>query len=66
MWSKQQDNLLATAATNGAVVVWDIRSAQTGPACGGGAIGQEQSKSTKPLIVYSEHKRAANKVRRTV
>ena len=58
-----QDHLLATAATNGAVVIWDILRAQaTTTSDGIHSGGGEQQRSIKPHHVYSDHRRTAYKV----
>ena len=46
VWSPLEDQMIATAATNGHVVVWNLQKA--------GRTKQEQ--------VYSDHKRTVNKV----
>jgi hypothetical protein len=48
VWSPLEDQMIASAATNGHVVVWNLQRA--------GRTKQEQ--------VYSDHKRTVNKVRR--
>ena len=49
VWSPIDDQLIATAATNGAVVVWNLSKT--------GRSKQEQ--------VFNDHKRTVNKVKRT-
>jgi WD40 repeat protein len=46
VWSPNDDNLLATGATNGAVVLWNLA----------------KSSKCKQLHVFQEHKRTVNKV----
>ena len=45
-WSPNDEHLIATAATNGAVVAWDLNA---------------QSRS-KQLVVFSEHQRTVTRV----
>uniref|UniRef100_H2ZMN8 GATOR2 complex protein WDR24 n=1 Tax=Ciona savignyi TaxID=51511 RepID=H2ZMN8_CIOSA len=46
VWSPKEDNMIATAATNGAIVAWDLN-----------AVGRN-----KQLVVLSDHRRTVTKI----